>query len=321
MIMQDVMDKELRRPSSILNELDQLHEVIDENRRLIEENPSELALQINLMSLECREHDLLEELHESNEKMLLDTFDFDIEGKNVVNHSISSAVLGDILLGLQGTLDSIAYSLKEGPSNSRGPIPESIISSSRVDMAAACGGSFRIILTSSQPALIESVVKESLRRLNSLLDCQDDKELIKQEIKDLGARAINKYKKFLEIIYKTKSQIKMYDILKPAGFETKVITADLAERIWKVIDQEESIPDKEEEYRGTIRELNLFTQKFQFLIESSGKKINGSFDPGLDSEMKCHFDEFTVACFKVSSKQNEATGELYKEYTLLRFID
>ena len=319
--MNDMMDSELRRPSSILSELDQLHEVIDENRRLIEENPSELALQVNLMSLECREKDLLEELQESNRRMLLDTFDFDIEGKHVMNHSISSTVLGEMLLGLQGTVDSIAYSLEEGPSNSRGPIPESILSSSRIDMAAACEGSFRIILTSSQPALVESVVKRSLRRLNSLLDCQDNKELIKQEIKELGPRAINKYKKFLETIYKTKSQIKMYDIFKPEGFETKVITSDLAERIWKIIDQEESVPDKEEEYSGTIKELNLFTHKFQFLIEDSAEKINGSFDPGLNNEMKRHFDEFTKACFKVSSKQNETTGELYKEYALLSFVD
>lgn len=315
------MYEEVRHPSSILRELDQLRKLIDDNTQLVEEDPDELALQLNLMSLQSRETFLLEELQESNRRISIDTFDLDIGGESAKYHRIYSNVLGDLLVGFQGLLNSIYHSMIKGPSESRGPIPESIVSSSRVVVRATCGGSFRVILSSDHPTLIESPAKTSLRRLNTLLECEDNREMIKQEIKELGPRTINRYKKFLEIIYKSKSEIKLYDIVKPDGFDTKVVTSELAEKIWNIIVKEEIIPETEEDYRGVIKALSLIKYNFQFVLSDSGDIISGGFDAALSDKMKYYLDRPSIAHFKISIKQNETTEELDKHYDLMWFIE
>jgi hypothetical protein len=311
-----------RRPSSILRELDRLQELINENKQLVDENPSEIALQLNLMSLEAREMLLLEELAESNKRIALDTFDLDIEGEYVANHRISSDVLGRILVKFQSVVHSIDHSVKAGPSASRGPIPEDILSGSRIDAIAMCAGSFRLVLSSNKPSWFgDSSTKTALIRFNRLLDCGDSKDLIKQEISELGRRTINRYKDFLNTIYKNNAEIKLYDIIKPEGFETKIITSDLAKRIWDIIDLEESIPEKEESYRGTLKALNLLNNTFRFVIDESGEVIHGGFSPALSESVKNNLDKITVGLFRISTKQNEMTEELSKDYTLLSFME
>lgn len=313
------MDEKLRRPGSILKEMDRLHELIDENRRLIQEHPSEFALQLSLMSFENREKALLEELDKSNKSLLIDTFDLDIAGDSVDYHRISSSVLGKILLDLQKVISSIAHSITDRASAISGPIPYDIICGSRIDAVATCGGSFKIVLTSNQPALGESLTKTSFRRFNRLLDSEDNKELIREEIHDLGPRAINRYKELLDTIYKSNSQIKLYDVMKPEGFETRVITSEMAKRIYDKITNEEAIPDKEECYSGTIKGLSLLKYTFEFLVDESADIISGNFNPKLSEKIKNSLDKHNVAVFKITTKQNEITEELDKSYTLLGF--
>lgn len=313
------MSEELRRPSSILKELDHLHELIEENRQLVEGNPSEFALQLNLISFENREKALIDELSESYNRLSIDSFDLDVEGDNVENHRISSSVLGKMLVDLQGVIDSVAYCISDVQYASRGPIPQSVLSGSRIDVAAACLGSFRVILTSNQPALGESLAKMALRRFNGLLDCKDDKELIRQEIRYLGIRAISRYKIFMEDIYKTNSRIKLYDSVIPEGFETKVITPELAKSIRDVIDHEESIPDEEQVFAGTVKGLSLIKYSYQFLVDDSEDVISGNFDPKLSESVKNMLDKHSEAVFRISTKLNEITDELTPEYELLGF--
>lgn len=62
----------ISRPEEILKELNRLHELINRNKKLVEENLSEFALQLNLMSLEAHETLLLEELKETNRQIILE---------------------------------------------------------------------------------------------------------------------------------------------------------------------------------------------------------------------------------------------------------
>lgn len=314
--------REVRRSDSILGELDRLQGLIKENKQLVDENPSEVALQLNLMSLEAREMVLLEELRESNRKSALDLFDLKIDGRYVSNHRISSEVLGRLLIRFQSVVHSIDHSLKEGPLATRGPMPDGVLSGSRIDTVTMCGGSFRVILSSNKPSWFEdSSTKTALERLNKLLDCGNNKELIKQEIRELGKRPVNRYKDFLNIIYKSNTEIKLYDILKPEGFETKIITDELAKSIWDVIDLEEPIPENEETYRGTLKAIDLINYKFKFITEDSGYVVRGKFGSELTESVKNNLDKISVGHFRISTKQNEITEELFKVYTLLNFIE
>lgn len=113
----------------------------------------------------------------------------------------------------------------------------------------------------------------------------------------------------------------MYDILRPEGFETKIITDELAKDIWDVIDLEEFIPENEETYRGTLKALDLINYKFKFILEDSENVINGKFSSTLTESVKSNLDKVAIGHFRISTKQNELTEELFKVYTLLGFVD
>ena len=152
------------------------------------------------------------------------------------------------------------------------------------------------------------------------MNCEDHSEQIKQEIKSLGPRTIIRYKDLLNTIYKTKSNIKFYDSIKPPGFETKIITHDLAKRIIDIIVREEAIPPQEDSFSGTLKGLSLIKYRFQFVIDS-GEIIEGDFDPSLSDAVKNNLDKAAIARFKIRTKQNEMTEELDSDYILLGFED
>lgn len=315
------MTAEIRRPTLIQRELSQVAELIRDNEDLINQYPDRFSLRLHLMSLQNRQNQLLVELKNSYNKIQMETFDIDVDGKFVETYRISTEVLGNLLIKFQRVLTSIAaQSESEEPLSEKGPISQSIIDNSRIDVVATCpAASVRVVFSSNKPEITESKAKTALRRFNRLLDCEDRDDLIKQEIKDLGPRTIKRYKELLNIIYKTESDIKLYDAIIPEGFETKVITSELAKRIWDKISSEEAIPDKEECYSGIIKGLSLLKYSFQFLVEDSGEVISGSFDPKLSESVKHSLDKHSSAIFKIATKQNELTEELYQDYELLGF--
>lgn len=314
------MKDKIKRPSRIQDELSQAGKLIRENMDLIDQYPDRFSLKLHLMSLQNRENELLLELRESYKRRQMETFDIDINGKNVERYRISSEVLGNLLIKYQRVITSIAaQSDSEEPLMKPGPISQTTINNSRLDVAATCpAASIRIVFSSNKPELTESKAITALKRFNKLLNCEDHNELIKQEIKDLGPRTIIRYKDLLNTIYKTKSNIKFYDLIKPDGFETKVVTHDLAKRIVDMIIREEIIPPKEDSFSGILKGLTLINYKFQFVIDS-GEIIAGEFDPSLSEDVKNNLDKPSIARFKIRIKQNEMTEELDKDYFLLGF--
>lgn len=318
------MPDEIRRPTLIQAELSQIAELIRDNADLVNQYPDRFSLKLHLMSLQNREKELLLELRDSYNRLQIDTFDVDVDGKYVENYRISTEVLGNLLVKFQRIVTSIAVQSESGePSLSeRGPISQLTIDNSRIDVIATCpAASVRVVFSSNKPEITESRAKIALRRFNRLLDCEDRNDLIKQEIKDLGPRTIKRYKDLLDVIYKTQSVITFYDTIVPEGFETKVITSELAKRIWDKITNEEAIPDREERYGGVIKGLSLLRYTFQFLVDDSGEVISGEFDASLRESVKNSLDKHSVALLKITTKQNELTEELDKNYVLLGFLD
>ena len=307
----------IKRPSLIQDELSQLAELIRDNMDLIEQYPDRFSLKLHLISLQNRQEELLLELRDSYKRLQMETFDIDINGKNVEKYRISSEVLGNLLIKYQRVITSIAAQPEsEALLTKPGPISQTIINNSRLDVAATCpAASIRVVFSSNKPELAESKAITALKRFNKLLNCEDHNELIKQEIKTLGPRTIIRYKDLLNTIYKTKSNIKFYDLIKPDGFETKVITTDLAKRIIDIIIREEIIPPLEDSFSGTLKGLSLIKYRFQFVIDS-GEIIAGEFDPSLSEDVKSNLDKSTIARFKIRTKQNEITEELDRDYII-----
>lgn len=311
------MNDEYRRPNLIQDEISSLEELIRENKRLVSLYPDDYALKLNLKSLMDREENLLIELKIAYERLQMETFDIVLEGDPVNGNSISLSFLGKIAFQFQELVTSITQSIIVGPT--KRPIPQNIVDEARLNLIGTGSGSFRIILSTYQPALEESVSMRSLVSFNKLIDCGDDRERIKKQIEVLGKRATTKYKDLLYEIYKNKSNIKLYDKIRPREFQTKSISSYLAKKIYDVIVKEEDIPDQDFIYKGVIKGISLISYTFEFLIDESQEKIKGTFDDSLSSEVKSHFDQISIAHFRLATQWSEVTEEEKKVWKLLGF--
>lgn len=309
---------EYRLPGKIEEELTSLNDLIRENTQLISLYPDDFALKQNLEILKNRQDVLLSELDEVYRRFKQDAFDISLKGDVVNGANISLYFIGKIMVNLQEIVTSIAQSIREGPT-SRGTISKKIREYSRLNLVATGPGSFRIIVTSYQPTLVDSLAKSSLARFNDLIECKDNGDLIKREIKELGIRVVSKYGDFLDAIYKNNANVRFYEKIIPENFRPKEISSDLAKRIYDVIVEEESKTDEEVVYRGILKGLSLISYTFEFLIADSKKTIKGTFDQSIDFDVKDHLDKVTNARFKLHQHYSKITEEIKKEWELLGF--
>ncbi len=275
-------------------------------------------MEISYKILKEREAHLLKELENALDKVLLNSFDIVLNGDPVRGSSISAAFFGDIIAAFQDILLSISEANEDLNANL-------IRVGSNLDLIATCSGSFRVILASHQPAFGESLAKKSLYDFNELIGCKDDVDLIKNQISKLGSKTINKYKKFLSIIYTNNANVMLYDKIKPIEFETLEINSDLAKNIYNTIVREEPVPDIELSLKGELKGISLFTHNFEFLTVDPDTeeeiKITGKFNKDLEAEVKSNFDMATTAKFKLSREWNEVNENYKRKWELLGFRD
>lgn len=314
------MIAEYRQPSLIKEELSDLAELIRENNQLVSLYPEDFALQQALHSLKNREENILNELRETYERLQTDSFDVLIEGVGVRGTSVSLSFIGKMFTTFQGLVTSIAKSVREG-SDARGPTSHPVLEGSSLNLVATSPGSFRVVVSSHIPAIGDSLVKESLEQFNELLLCEDDKDLIKHKIGDLGHTVILKYKNFLDVISKNDVDVKFYDKMRPMGFRTRQLSSELSKRIYDVIVSEEKIPDEILTCRGVIKGISLISYHFEFLVEEAETPIKGIFDKKLYSQVKEQFDKVCVAQFTVTKEICEITDKITEKWVLSGFKD
>lgn len=313
------MEDEIRDPRLIQEELSDLQELIREEKLVIAKYPEHTELLIlHETSLE-REQYLIQELEESLKRFSLGPFDITFSGEPVRRSGILLAFLGRATSSLESIWDLISQqSISKTTSQIRDHTKE--ISESRNLYLVGVGpGSFRIILSSQQPTIGESIALSSLWKFNKLLDCRDDGELLKEQINILGYKTIVRYKSFLELLYRNETNITFYDKIIPEGFQTKEITKDLAKSIYETLGKVESSPDEDILLRGTIKGVSLISRWFEFLIEESGEKITGTFCQRMESDIKQRFDRTVLAKFRVTKKWVEIKEKFNKKYELIGF--
>jgi len=121
------MVEEFSQPYLIQEELARLKGLIQDNKRLISEYPDELALKLNLISLENREADVLSELNEINKRLgivssnlcesetenkgiLSPAIEYTLKGESVSLTNAPTYLLGKILINMQNLIYSVAGS-------------------------------------------------------------------------------------------------------------------------------------------------------------------------------------------------------------------
>ena len=115
------MVEEFSQPYLIQEELARLKGLIQDNKRLISEYPDELALKLNLISLENREADVLSELNEINKRLgivssnlcesetenkgiLSPAIEYTLKGESVSLTNAPTYLLGKILINMQNLI-------------------------------------------------------------------------------------------------------------------------------------------------------------------------------------------------------------------------
>jgi hypothetical protein len=295
----------------IQEELADLVPLIKENELLLFKYPDKFSLKLGLKSLKRREQDLLIELQNSKSRTFMDTFDIVVTGDVVKNYDISLSFLGDFTSNLQKIITTIAQSLdRKTPADS-----------TRLDLVATSVGSFKIVLSSHQSQVSDSIQINSLRQLNNLILCGDDKDTIRNFSDNLGKEVMKEYKKFLKTIYSNKANIKFFDTNIPDGFESNTISSDKAEKIYYVVHEIERVPDKIDTYSGTLTGVNVRSNSFELVVDDTGLILTGKFKKDLANKAKELLDRFTKVRVVTSITLHEITGEERKKHEILEFIE
>ena len=294
----------------IQEELADLVPLIKENELLLSKYPDKFSLKLGLRSLKSREQYLFIELQNSKKRNFMDTFDIVVTGEVVDNHDISLSFFGELMSNFQKIITSVAYSLDK-----RTPID-----STRLNLVATSVGSFKVVLSSHQPQISDSIQIISLRQFNNLLLCRDDKNAIKDFSEKLGKEVMKEYKKFLKIIYTNKANIKFFDTNIPEGFESNTISKDLAEKIYNVVHEMEKVPEKIDTYNGVLTGVNVRSNSFELVVKDTGIILSGKFRKDLANKAKELLDHLTTVKISTSTTLHEITGEERKKHEILEFI-
>ncbi|MGB9980223.1 hypothetical protein [Methanobacterium sp.] len=312
------MNEKYRSPSIIKKELYQVQALIRENEKLKEFSDEIAELDVNSQTLKKKEKYLYKELEISNRILKgKNTFDIVIKGKNIEANNISLSFLGELISNFQDFVDSMVHSIEENrPINKRSSIPQEIKDKSRLDFVGVGSGSVRIVLSSHQ-LTFEPLMDDYLKCINELIE-SDDKDEIKTKIDKYGSKPILKYKNFLNTIYENDADLKLYDQIKPEGFQSKEISSDIAKKVHDIIVYGEIIPKKDYSYNGVLKAIDLISDRFKFLTDEK-ETISGTFDKDLEEIVKEKLDIISTAKFRLSKEVHEIEDRYVDKWELIGF--
>ena len=156
-------------------------------------------------------------------------------------------------------------------------------------------------------------------KLNELIDCGSNKELIIHKMKIYGNKPIYNYKEFLNTIVENGLDLKLYENSKPKSFKTKEINNRFAKSVYTVIDEAQETFVENITVKGIVYYAN--TDSLIFGIKTSSKKYRISFDGNFKRSVKSNLDDKVKALLKKTIEPHEVEGEPSINYKLIRFIN
>jgi len=279
---------DVRPLKSLKKRLSELDKLIIENKELLSTFPDDISLKIGLRDLFYHQKQIFSEIEKAKKLKMQETFDMVLEEGNIPDSEISFSFLGDYLKATQDLVTAIINREQRGEI-SKGPISNEIKSLSQLNIVATSVGSFRVIITGN-PGITESAAVRSLTRFNSLLDCEDNQERIKDIRTVVGARVMKKYKDFIHAIKIHNANVTFYDEFGRDIFTTKKLTNDLVSRIHSVLETVEEMPETTEEYNGKLIGSDIRDRTFHFETVDRAQ-FRGKFSDDIESIMKNpHYD-------------------------------
>lgn len=309
-----------------MKEIKKVSQLIRDNNGLMDKYPEEVGLELDQWALESRKSDLLIELKKSNDYFKILMFDLTLEDNEFSNLSLDK--VGSFFTSLQKLVTSLVQSIA-GPVKKGAKVSDAIREISRLEIIDGNPGSLNIVLKEKTEASVtDTLSKEAFNRLNFLFSCGDDRELIMDQLGKLGNKPIGSYKEFLNVIIKNNIDLKLYDNIKPEGYETFSLTNEFANKVYSVII--ETTPTTETEIiEGLLGAIDTFSKKFTIkkpdeTIDNAiveGKKVSVKYGEDyavliknkLESNVKIEVS-FTKDCHELEDEIKD------KDWTLMRII-
>lgn len=271
-----------RLPSNIMKEIKRVSKLIRENQELMVEYPEEVGLELDQWALKARKAELLEELRQSDETYNVLMFDLELKDKRFPNLGLDK--VGSFFTSLNELMIALVQSITSGAVKKGAKASELIKELARLNIVDASPGSLNIVLNDQQNMKFgESPSKQALNKLNILINCGDDKDLILQQMEKLGNKPIIKYKEFLGVIIENDMDLTLYKHFKPKDYNTQIISKTFAEKVYKVII--ETTPKTETEIiKGILGAVNTFSK--EITIKTNNEVINGEVITGKKISIK-----------------------------------
>lgn len=290
---------EIRYPMHIEEDLDDVMELIEVNENLLAEHPDD-TLKYNLEYLNQFKSELDEELNKSYERYMLPSFDTIIES-DVEGQSPSVEQSFRYLSNLQKTIYALAESALHKV-NKYAKISDMVFTGATMGVGRASKGSLRIQLNQIDPQTsFQPFIRIATDKLNELLECGSDEDLLKAQAMKLGYQPISRYKSLLDGINKDKITVKLFDKIKPDEYKSQIITPEFAETVYTAIVQAEP---KKEVYREEI-EGELVT-----IDGRNDKIIISTFDGKNKKDIPISFDNERFGSLMGTKYQKQITVEV-----------
>lgn len=300
----------------INHELRIVDERIHSKKMLLKKFPNDRGLKLSLMTFEDRKGDLIRELADLKNKHNIVTFDISL--CNLNNGLVKLSAFGDISNRFQDLVISFLMTVS-GPVKKGIIPPTGIINESQMRVEDVQIGSLKITLSAAEDNahIIDSPLKNALIKLNDLIDCKDDKDLIIQKMEKYGSKPIFSYKQFLGAISKHDLNLKLYENSKPEDFKVKEISNDFAKSVYKVITESQETITEQFTTKGTIFVVN--TESYRFGIKTEQGKYSVSFNKDFKDEVKTKLDCDVKVKLEKIVEPHEVEGEDFTKYKLLSF--
>lgn len=314
----------VRYPMHIEEELEDINELISLNMDLMSKGEPDDALKYNLNFLQDFKVDLTNELNLSYTHYMLQSFDAKIEAET--EGKIPSIKKVTRFLS---NLQEILYSLAESALNKvvKGTkISEEVIKGTTLGIQSAQKSSLIIQFKpiNSEPSF-DPYLKIATDKLNELLECGSDEDLLREQAAKLGSQPIFRYREFLNDILKDNIKVTLFNEIKPEGYEPQVITSRFAENVYSAIIQaepkEETFP---EEIEGELIIINGKKNKITISsIDEQGKDrdILIKYDnERFSSLIGKRFKKKVKVKVESTEKYYELEEETKKEMILVKFL-
>lgn len=303
--------------------ISEVNKSIKRNKILQLKYPTKDGIKVNYNALMYVHDQLMEKREKLLHKLEIEAIEIVFESESIQYSLIPAGFIGSFLDRFQKLINYIVRSIIDGKDAS-GRVSHEIINASLYKVSSFDSGSFKITLISdpslsAQTTFTDTTAKNALDKVNELMRCEDNLELIKEQQNILGLAPILKYKDFIQTIYMNKTDVTFNDFTRKQ-VQSEKITSDMAKRIFDVLsNSEEEDPDKKT-YEGTLVAVDVDKYEFGFVIAGDPEeRIDGRFSKDIKRSVKSHLEDYCEAIFERSKKYDELRDEYRYSWELLGF--